>query len=125
MPAYAIKPSDDLGPRQPRQKDRKHLEFIRSLRCLTCSSWRKVQAAHVRYGDGAYGKRATGMAEKPDDKWTVPLCSGCHLDDQDAQHRSNEREWWEGMGIDPLAVAQSLYDVSGDLDAGMRIIREA
>jgi hypothetical protein len=46
------------------------------------------------------------MAEKPDDKWALPLCRRDHED----QHRTNELGWWAGKGIvDPFAVAVALY----------------
>jgi len=50
------------------------------------------------------------MGMKPDDKWTVPLCRVCHA----LQHRQNERAFWDGAGIDPLEMAENLYEYSGD-----------
>jgi len=65
-----------------------------------------------------------GAGEKPDDKWTVPLSPEMHTDGPNAQHKSNERAWWEKQGIDPVAVAAALYCSSGDIEAGEEIIRE-
>jgi hypothetical protein len=41
------------------------------------------------------------MGEKPDDWRTLPLCAQHHLTGPDAQHRTNERQWWERWGIYP------------------------
>ena len=48
------------------------------------------------------------MAEKPDDRRTVPLCRDCHLDGPKAQHRTNERAWWEALGIYPPDLCADL-----------------
>lgn len=111
--------------RRPRRERPDHLAFVRSLPCVVCGSRDNVHAAHVRYGDPRYGKRPTGMGEKPSDAFTVPLCARDHLDGPDAQHRSNERKWWLGRGIDPLEVAVRLFAVSGDQEAGEQIVRQA
>ena len=42
------------------------------------------------------------MAQKPDDKWTVSLCSNCHR----AQHAAgDELKWWATKGIDTFMLA--------------------
>jgi len=109
------------GKKRPRKEDRSHLEYIRSLPCLVTGRESQIEAAHVRYGDPAYGKRETGAGEKPDDRWCVPLHRDQHWD----QHRNGEREWWTSTGIDPLRVACALWGASGDEDAGRLIIAEA
>lgn len=46
------------------------------------------------------------MAEKPDDKWAVPLCRSCHL----AQHAfGSELGWWKLTGLDPFEIAIQIY----------------
>jgi hypothetical protein len=37
----------------------------------------------------------------------------------------DERKFWELHGIDPCAIALNLWEVSGDLEAGEKIIAEA
>lgn len=106
--------------RRKRQEEPQHLAFVRRLPCLVCGVHVGIEAAHVRYGDLRYGKRNTGKAEKPDDKYAVPLCGGT---DHRDQHRHNERAWWESKGIDPIRVAQSLWACTGDEDAALSIIR--
>ena len=110
----------ELRQRQPRQRDERHIRFIRSLPCLTSGRTESVDAAHVRYGNAELGKRPTGKGERPDDRWTVPLSRDQHAD----QHRHGEREWWARQGIDPLKVARDLYSVSGDTEAGEAIVRK-
>lgn len=102
-----------------RQKDNSHLGGIRQLPCAICLDNTSTEAAHVRYAEPRLGKRQTGMAEKPDDAFTVPLCSRHHRE----QHTQNERAWWAGHEIDPVALALALYRVSGDHEAGERIVR--
>jgi hypothetical protein len=59
------------------------------------------------------------MAEKPDDKWTTPLCRKHH----DEQHASgNELFWWASKGIDPFGLALALHDASGDDEIGEAIV---
>ena len=115
--AFANAPA--TGKKRPRKPDNAHLEFIRTLPCLITGK-RPVEAAHVRYDDAAYGKRCVGVAEKPDDRWTVPLCPEKHRE----QHGMNEREFWAKHGIDPLKVAISLYFVTGDSEQAELILRK-
>jgi hypothetical protein len=97
--------------RLPRMEDPKHLRFIAACPCLLCGRT-DVQAAHIRYADHGAGKRSTGMAEKPDDCFTVPLCIYHHA----AQHAfGDERGWWENHGIDPVKVALRLYSVTQNI----------
>lgn len=130
MRAFAIRRPDtafSLSPvkkKRPREHDKDHLDFIRSLPCAVCGA-RPVHAAHIRMAAARYGKRSTGMQEKPSDKWTVPLCAPHHTDGPDAQHKGAEEAFWERHGIDPFVLAMSLYQSTGDEEAGEIIIREA
>lgn len=112
------------GQRQPRERDKKHLAFIACLPCVICGTM-PVHAAHVRFGDPERDKPSTGMQEKPADKWAVPLCPPHHLDGPDAQHRSNEREWWARHGIDVIALCERLSEISGDIPLGSVTVRRA
>jgi hypothetical protein len=114
------------GQRQPRVRDNGHLAFIRRLPCVAAFARTGAQvfgcdAAHVRFGDPARGKRHTGMAEKPDDKWTLPLTRAAHTE----QHGQSERAFWSALGIDPIALCEALYAASGDERAALQIIRGA
>lgn len=114
--AFSISPAKGL--KRPRVKDEDHLKFIRTLRCCVCGN-PNVQAAHIRSSSDLYGKRETGGQEKASDKWTVPICVGHHED----QHRGNELSWWKSKGIDPFALALSLYSATGDPDIADGIVR--
>lgn len=115
----------DRPRRGGRAKDDRHLKFVRSLPCLASGSEHQVEAAHIRYADPDYEKPGTPLARKPDDCWTVPLSADRHRTGKGAQHTMNERAFWQALGIDPLAVARRLYEVSGDRDAGLEVIRMA
>lgn len=103
--------------RTPREEEPNHLDFIRSLPCVVCMN-PGVDPAHIRYADDRYNKRQTGMGEKSDDKWVVPLCRGHH----EIQHSVNEQKFWKGKGIDPCAMALVLHSVSPDYELGERVV---
>lgn len=112
------------GRKKPRREDSAHLKFIRELPCLVSGEF-PVHAAHIRYKAPEHGKRETGMQEKPDDRWTVPLAARLHTDGHEAQHKAGERAWWAERGIDPCSVALALWGISGDHDAARIILRVA
>ena len=94
-----------LRQRAPRVRDEKHLDFIRSLPCCICGDDTATEAAHIRTASLENGKPHTGMAEKPSDKWALPLCGKHHRE----QHAfGNELEWWKCHGKDPFLLAMTL-----------------
>lgn len=105
--------------KRPRQKNDAHLDFVRSLSCLSCLDNSSTEAAHIRFGDIRAAKRPTGMGEKPSDCWTIPLCGRCHRE----QHATSEDAFWQGRGIDPVMTAAFLYLASGDHERGEQIVR--
>lgn len=106
--------------RQPRVKAAGHLEWIRTLPSLV-PGFGNVEAAHIRFGDPRYAKPKVGMAEKPDDKWVVPLSAEQHR----AQHSMNERDYWAEAGIDPVLIALLLHAHSGNDEPARQIIAQA
>ena len=98
-----------MNARRPREKDEAYLRLIRQLPCLVTARDGPSEAAHIRYSDLAANKRETGVGEKPDDRWTVPLCAEMHRLGNLAQHNSGERDWWRGHHIDPVLVAMELH----------------
>lgn len=93
-----------LRQREPRQKDNKRLEWLRTQPCVVCGGI-NTEAAHIRAGSINHEKRSTGMAEKPHDKWTVSLCNACHRE----QHAyGDELKWWASKGLDPFMLAIKL-----------------
>jgi hypothetical protein len=93
-----------LRQRQPREKNAKHLDYIRSLPCCICGGI-DTEAAHIRTASLEHGKLHTGMAEKPSDKWAVPLCNRHHREQHDF---GNELKWWASKGLDPFLLAITL-----------------
>lgn len=102
-----------LRQREPRQRDDKHLAFIRTQPCCLPFCKREAEPAHLRMANLTIGKEPTGKGEKPHDRYTVPLCPYHHRSGVDCQHNSNEKEWWERTGINPWAIAASLWIESG------------
>lgn len=108
--------------RDPRVRDKKHLEFVGQQPCCVCGWPGRNAAAHVKMADQARGKRSVGMAEKPSDRWTVPLCDPafspgkgvwCHQGSPLSQHSGSESAFWDRVGLDPLEIATSLWRASG------------
>jgi hypothetical protein len=92
----------ELRQRQPRERDNKHLDYIRSLPCCICGG--PAEPAHIRTPSLEHGKEHTGMAEKPSDKWVVPLCRPHH----EEQHSMNEMDFWRCHQINPFILAMTL-----------------
>ena len=109
--------------KQPRQKNEAHLAYIRQLPCVFpgCSDNTSTEAAHVREGRPTLGKRHVGVGEKPDDKWTVPLCSKHHR----FQHEDGEHEFWYCAGRNPVVLALALWAATGNHELGEQIVRAA
>ncbi len=105
-----------------RQHDNKHLDFIRQLPCIICMDNTSTEAAHIRYAEPRAAKPQTGMGIKPDDAFTVPLCSEHHR----RQHCNGERTWWSiTIGKDPVYIALALWRVTGNVELGEQIVRNS
>jgi hypothetical protein len=102
-----------LRQRTPRERDEKHLAFVRTQECCLPFCKRAAEPAHLRMENLAIGKELTGKGEKPSDCFVCPLCPYHHRDGIDCQHNSNEKEWWERTGLNPWAIAASLWIESG------------
>lgn len=98
-----------MNQREPRLHDDGYLRWLRKRPCCVCGAAPPVDACHVRFASAAYGKRDTGMGEKPSDRWSIPMCRTCHM----KQHAMNEREFWRERRILPLLLAQKLYSEYG------------
>lgn len=101
--------TDELRQRLPRITNGKFLAYVRRQRCCACEAPTPSHAAHIRIANREIGKRECGMGEKPDDRYAVPLCTGCHIDDRDAQHKGSEQAFWTRIGKDPFKIAARLY----------------
>jgi len=123
-PDTAFSNAPAKGKKRPREHNRDHLGWLATLPCCITGQ-RPVHVAHVRYADPVYGKGATGIGEKPSDKWCVPLLASLHLDGPEAQHGQSERLFWAKHGLDPLRIALALYGATGDDEQGYVILQEA
>lgn len=104
--------------RNPRQKDNAHLAFIRQLPCCICLNNIETEAAHVRMPDARAAKDEAGIGQKPHDRWTVPLCGAHHR----MQHAKGESKFWDLAMIDPIFLALALWSVTGNVEAGEKIV---
>jgi hypothetical protein len=82
-----------------RERDRDHLRFVAAQPCLVCGRT-PSDAYHIKFAE----QRA--MGRKVSDKFAVPIC---RLHHRDLHRRGNERVWWQNQGIDPVAIAASLW----------------
>lgn len=83
---------------RPRLYDPGFLAFLRKKFCVACGRPPPCEAAHIRIGFRALGK-------KPDDRYATPLCPSCHR----LQHAMSEEAFWAHRRLDPFAIAAKLY----------------
>jgi hypothetical protein len=117
--ATAKHPGNPL--KTPRVHDAEHLEAIRQCPCLSCGIDPCGEAAHVRMADAERGKRLTGKSEKPDDKYSLPLCPNCHQRLPNSLHNIGEKPFFEARGLDPIPLCDALHKLSPNVE-GMRAL---
>lgn len=109
--------SNVAKPKAVREQNKTYLAWIRRLPCIQCGTTRGVEAMHIRAGYPADGWPPTPMQRKPSDVRTAPGCASCHREGPNAQHRANERAWWDRLGIHPpelCAALQAAFLAGGD-----------
>jgi hypothetical protein len=82
-----------------RERDREHLKFVAAQPCLVCGRT-PSDPHHMKFAE----QRA--MGRKVSDRFTVPIC---RLHHRELHRRGDERAWWQRQGIDPLAIAATLW----------------
>jgi hypothetical protein len=82
-----------------RERDREHLKFVAAQPCLVCGRT-PSDPHHIKFAE----QRA--MGRRVCDRFTVPIC---RLHHRELHRRGNERAWWQRQGIDPLAIAATLW----------------
>jgi len=122
--------SGQVRQRDPRQRDKQYLGWVATLPCVACACAGRmklgVHVAHIRTGfPEAIGWRDVGKAEKPSDIRTAPLCPDHHLNGPNAQHRSNERAWWDRLRIHPPTFCSALVAAYEAGTPGQEVIRQA
>jgi hypothetical protein len=85
-------------PRRYRNKD--HLRYVARQSCLICGR-QPSDPHHLRYAQ----PRALGR--KASDEFTIPLCRVHH---REVHRVGNEEAWWQAANIDPLSVAEKLWN---------------
>jgi hypothetical protein len=83
-----------------RIRSKAHLKFVARQPCLICGR-APSHAHHVRYA------QSRGLGLKVSDEFTVPLCAIHHSQNHTT---GDERQWWDQHKIDPLAVANALWN---------------
>jgi hypothetical protein len=83
-----------------RRREPLHLKFVGQQPCLLCSRT-PSDAHHLKFAQ----PRALGR--KVSDEFTVPLCRIHH---RQLHESGNEVAWWIDMDIDPLPIAQGLWE---------------
>ena len=98
----------------------RHRAFIRALPCLSCGKPAPSECAHLR--------THAGVGLPSSERYLVPLCGPatvwvdcCHS----RKHYLGATRFWSGLGIDARDVAFRLWRVSGDVEAGMRVVMQA
>ena len=95
-------------PRRIRDKD--HLAFVAKQPCLLCGRT-PSDAHHLRFA------QPRAMSRKVSDEFTVPLCRTHH---RQLHHAGDEAAWWNDMSVDPLPIAQELWQQSRGREALVR-----
>jgi hypothetical protein len=100
----AIEPPPNEPPKvQPklnRRRNKEHLAFVASQPCVVCKR-EPCDAHHVKFA------QPIAMGRKVSDEYTVPLCRDHH---HELHRHGNERSWWANLNIQPLAIAEDLWN---------------
>jgi hypothetical protein len=107
VPATSVNPASTgidksvLAVAEPRRhRNKEHLRFVAKQACLVCG--RKHSDPHHL---GFMQPRALGR--KVSDEFVVPLCRIHH---REVHRVSDERAWWQRLGIEPIEVARNLWE---------------
>lgn len=91
-----------------------HLAYVRKLSCAACFRQGQSQAHHE-----SFDAEAPGLTLK-DDKTAVPLCAECHT----RRHAKGPITFWKDTDI-AVGLARALWRLSGDEEAGQRVVFRA
>jgi hypothetical protein len=104
--------------RRPRQRNDRHLRFVRERPCIICG-FMPCEAAHIKMADARVLKpQSSNIGMKADDRFTLPLCPRHHRE----SHAMPERAWWDSYHIDAVLLSLALFSLSGDEQEGDRLI---
>jgi len=85
-----------------RHRDPEHLKYVVRHGCVICGR-NRTHAHHLTFA------QPHAMGRKVSDEYTVPLCAHHH---QELHHAGNEEDWWKAYGVDPLFIADDLWERS-------------
>ncbi|HUQ38295.1 MAG TPA: Rad52/Rad22 family DNA repair protein [Aestuariivirga sp.] len=95
-------------PEVKRLRDKDHLKFVATQPCLVCGRL-PAEAHHLKFS------QPSALGRKVSDAFTVPLCALHH---RDLHTTGKELGWWERKNIDPLPIANDLWNVSHGREEG-------
>ena len=101
-----------------------YLALVRRLPCLYCGVEPCGEAAHVKFACASFGM-SNMLGKRVDDSRALPLCRDDHQNARHAQHKGNERAFWEALGVNAYPVTQRLYERRFDFVAMYYVIVEA
>jgi hypothetical protein len=85
-----------------RVRCKEHLRFVARRPCVICGR-QPSHAHHLRHAQGR------GVGLKVSDEFTVPLCAIHH---NEVHRVGREENWWRERNIEPMGIAQSLWQQS-------------
>jgi hypothetical protein len=85
-----------------RYRDRDHLKFVSLQPCLVCGR-RPSDAHHLRF------MQPRALGRRVSDEFAVPLCRTHH---RALHRRGDEPAWWRDANLDPVALAEKLWERS-------------
>lgn len=85
-----------------RVRDRDHLRHVAHHPCMVCGR-SPAHAHHLQF------MQPRALGRKVSDEYAVPLCAIHHRELHDA---GNELGWWQRRKMDPVPVAQALWETS-------------
>jgi hypothetical protein len=103
------------------RKNSHFLYALRQLPCLRCQK-RNPEAAHIRLTSQEWTKKTgvptgAGGAQKPADRWALPLCASCHREGPEAEHLVGTKEFYRRWGVDPHLIADALWHAYPNTDS--------
>ena len=83
-----------------RRRSKAHLALVASQPCIICKA-SPSDAHHLKIA------QPRSLGQKVSDEFTVPLCRKHH---RELHRHGNERAWWQNQGVDPLPLAEVLWE---------------
>ncbi len=96
-----------------------HRAYIKTLPCAVCLKKPPSDGHHLKIGEASEYR---GIGMRAVDRFLVPLCR-FHHDDLESYGSRREYEWWAAYQIiDPVGMANALWDSPKTQETGIKII---